>query len=68
MRNTNEITTYTFKLIISLVGIILISTAIILEIENAHFRKLNGSRESNPNLSGVKALWELFQFHDILYF
>ena len=67
-RHTNEQIRYTFKLMISLFGIILISTCVILEMENDHFRKLNGSRESNPNVSDVKAIWELFRFHDILYF
>lgn len=67
-RRTNEQIRYSFKLIISLVGIIFLSTSIILEMENNYFRELNGSRQSSPNLTDAKSLWELFRFHDILYF
>ena len=52
-RRTNEQIRYSYKLIISLITIIFLSSAIILEVEN------NKLRNDNK---------ELYRFHDVLYF
>ena len=52
-RRTNEQIRYSYKLIISLITIIFLSSAIILEVENNKIRKENK---------------ELYRFHDVLYF
>ena len=60
-RRTNEQTRYLFKLAMSLIAIIFISSAIILELENDHSRRKNGTREYLHHQT-------LYKFHDILYF
>jgi len=66
-RHTNEQTLYSYKLIIALIGIIFLSTCIILELENDYFRKNGIGKNQSKDVDG-KNLWEYFQFHDIIYF
>ena len=60
-RRTNEQIRYLYKLAVSLIGIIFVSTAIILELENHNFRQKQDSRE-------VSTYSGFLNFHDILYF
>ena len=60
-RRTNEQIRYLYKLAMSLIAIIFISSAIILELENDYTRKRNGTREFLHQNT-------LYKFHDILYF
>ena len=60
-RRTNEQIRYLYKLALTLIAIIFISSSIILELENDYTRKEIGTKE----YSSDKAI---YQFHDILYF
>ena len=60
-KRTNEQIRYLYKLAITLISIIFISSAIILEVENNYIRNKVGTREYLP-------IFTIYQFHDILYF
>ena len=60
-RRTNEQIRHLYKLAVSLIGIIFVSTAIILELENHNFRTKANSREASSYTG-------LLNFHDVLYF
>ena len=60
-RRTNEQIRYLYKLAVTLITIIFISSAIILELENNFTRGKQGTREFLTE-------YTLYQFHDILYF
>ena len=67
-KRTNEQIRYSYKLIISLITIIFLSTAIILEVENLYVRQKQNLSEKNPNFLRTYSDLEIFQFHDILYY
>ena len=67
-KRTNEQFRYAYKLIISLITIIFLSTAIILEVENRYTRSQLDSRKSDPNVARSSSKWEIYQFHDVVYF
>jgi voltage-gated potassium channel Kch len=67
-KRTNEQFRYAYKLIISLITIIFLSTAIILEVENRYTRSQLDSRKSDPNVERSSSKWEIYQFHDVIYF
>ena len=60
-KRTNEQIRYLYKLAITLISIIFISSAIILELENHYIRNKVGTREYLP-------IFSIYKFHDILYF
>ena len=60
-RRTNEQIRYLYKLAVTLIAIIFISSAIILELENQYIRGKVGTREHLYD-------YTLYKFHDILYF
>ena len=59
-RRTNEQIRYLYKLALTLISIIFISSSIILELENDNIRKKIEEKEYYD--------YKLYQFHDILYF
>ena len=61
-RRTNEQIRYLYKLAATLIAIIFISAAIIIELENNYSRSQLAKREYLPDFD------ELYKFHDILYF
>ena len=67
-KRSNEQIRYTYKLTISFLTIIFLSTAIILEVENRYTRSQLDSRQSDPNVQRGFGLWEMYQFHDVIYF
>ena len=60
-KRTNEQIRYLYKLAITLISIIFISSALILELENSYIRNKLGTREYLP-------IFSIYKFHDILYF
>jgi hypothetical protein len=60
-RRTNEQIRYLYKLALTLIAIIFISSSIILELENDYTRKEIGTKEYSSDKT-------IYQFHDILYF
>ena len=67
-KHSNEQIRYSYKLLITLIGIILISTSIMLECENNYYRKLKKLGVDYERLKDYYSLWQEFQFHEMLYF
>lgn len=65
-RRTNETIRYSFKLANDLLTTILISTAIILEVENQLIRNSNSDDISSS--TGKASAVKIYQFHDMLYY
>ena len=64
----NETVRYSYKLSMAILSLILISSGLVLEVENYNYRSKTENNANIPVKTGLKGSWKTYQFHDMFYF